>query len=142
MQKLIPLLIFLSAIVITSSCKKNNNGAVEPKPAGINLTITRQRTVTDLKLYKYEGSKVVDSAIIAPDADKVFFIDHKWLNKNKLRIVNPDIPVDEDITVTLYLYSLSQQNNNISESLTVNFTFQGNKYNITEVNRIVKLALF
>jgi hypothetical protein len=143
MQKLIVFFILLSTIAGFPSCKKNNNGNTgEPKPAGIQLTITRQRTVTDLKLYKYEGSKVVDSATIAPDANKVFFIDHKWLNKNKLRIVNPDIPADEEIVVTSYKYSLQQNNNSYSETLAASFTFLGKEYSITETKRIAELILF
>lgn len=137
------LLIFLLCLLaIAQSCKKDNNsGSDQLKPAGINLTITRQRTVTDLKLYKYDGLKVVDSAVITPDANKAFFIDHKWLNKNKLRIVNVDIPADEEIIVNSYNYILQQNNNNISETLLADFTFLGKNYLINETKRIAELVL-
>lgn len=137
------LLIFLLCLLaIAPSCKKDNNsGSDQLKPAGINLTITRQRTVTDLKLYKYDGLKVVDSAVITPDANKAFFIDHKWLNKNKLRIVNVDIPADEEIIVNSYNYILQQNNNNISETLLADFTFLGKNYLINETKRIAELVL-
>ena len=140
MKNLVIFLLCLSAIA--PSCKKNSNsGSEQPKLAGINLTITRQRAVTDLRLYKYEGLKVVDSAVITPDANKVFFIDHKWLNKNKLRIVNLDIPVDEEIIINSYNYILQQNNNNISETLLANFTFLGKNYMINETKRIAELVL-
>jgi hypothetical protein len=142
MQKLIVFLLLAGIIAIVPSCKKNNNGtADQPKPAGINFSTTRQRTVTDLTLYKYEGQRIVDSAVIAADANKIFFIDHKWLNKNKLRIVNTGVPIDEEIIVTSYNYVLQQINNNITETLLVNFTFLGKSYTINETKRIAELVL-
>ncbi len=72
MQKLLIVLFCSLLVTVFPSCKKTNTTPAEPKPAGILLTITRQKNIATVSVYKYAGSTVVDSTIIPADVNKSF----------------------------------------------------------------------
>ncbi len=57
-------------------------------------------------------------------------------------IVNTNAGINEEVLIKNYQYAFQQQNNNISETLLVEFSFLGKAYKIDEVNRVAELTLF
>lgn len=146
MKKHLPTVFVITAsilmLALAGSCRKEN---ANPDKYGLTLSFNNFdfNSFKEVKLYKGDYPiNVSDSLSLPLSNDGKLFLNHGLMGKlGNFSIVSKSQGVNERVLVSTYFYSSSSSSRNITENISLIFTYRQIAYTINETNRIVSIAI-